>query len=114
MAGDLKVQTGEQQVQLVSLPRIRQSIYIPFDSKCLQNVESLKLSELKNVLANRPPGWQPRWLSPFEHLDLLRRSIKLGEVKNSFSDTPNDSEFKLLLPNRNELDKLHVNAKNGG
>uniref|UniRef100_M1DIK0 Uncharacterized protein n=1 Tax=Solanum tuberosum TaxID=4113 RepID=M1DIK0_SOLTU len=54
---------------------------LPFDSRYLQNLESIKLGELRTVLVNRPPDRQPRWSPPFEHPQLLRSSVKLGEVK---------------------------------
>uniref|UniRef100_M1DAX3 Uncharacterized protein n=1 Tax=Solanum tuberosum TaxID=4113 RepID=M1DAX3_SOLTU len=53
----------------------------PFDSRYLQNLESVKLGELRTVSVNRPLDRRLRCSPLFEHQQLLRSSVKLDEVK---------------------------------
>uniref|UniRef100_M1DD50 Uncharacterized protein n=1 Tax=Solanum tuberosum TaxID=4113 RepID=M1DD50_SOLTU len=81
------------------------SVISMFDSRHSLSLESVKLGELRKVLAIHLPDWRPLWLPPFEHPQLLRSFIVFGEV-------PNHSEVKALSPNMKELDKLQANAQN--
>uniref|UniRef100_M1DKV2 Uncharacterized protein n=1 Tax=Solanum tuberosum TaxID=4113 RepID=M1DKV2_SOLTU len=53
----------------------------PFDSRYLQNVDSVNLGKLRTISVNHLPDRRPQWLQPFEHPQLLRSSVKIGEVK---------------------------------
>jgi len=88
VVGAKEMQNGEQQTQLSKTPVIN-AISL-FDLSHPLSLESVKLSKLRKISAIHPPDRPPRWSPSFELPQLLRSSVKFGEVKeNLFGEAPN-------------------------